>query len=331
MSQQDQLGVCALKLLAEESMVAVLRGLAEGALRPAELEHALPDVGHSVLMRRLRHLLESELVTCEHQPGLPPHARSAGVPREAHYSLTDAGRMLLEVTAEACRWEEIWCPQDERRGQAGVLAIKLIADDHTREIMLLLADGPLSPADLGGRVCDLGRSALRRRLGELVLGGLLEQRKRGRVSLYELTAGARHLALVALLAGRWEWQWSRPQHPAPGRDLHDLLHLLAPVARIPEPIAGICRLHLDVRGADDPDDPIRPAELERGLPDAGHAVVIRRLRRLLHGELVSCERQFGLSPHPRSATVPRRAYYSLTDSGRMLLEVTAEADRWEWT
>jgi DNA-binding HxlR family transcriptional regulator len=86
------------------------------------------------------------------------------------------------------------------------------------------------------------------------------------------------------------------------------------------------------------DGPIRPAELERGLPDAGHAVVIRRLRRLfrrlrhlLHGELVSCERQFGLPPHPRSAAVPRRAYYSLTDAGRMLLEVTAEADRWERT
>jgi hypothetical protein len=119
--------------------------------------------------------------------------------------------------------------------------------------MLLLADGPLSPADLGGCVRDLGRSALRRRLREMIFAGLLEQRKRGRVSLYELTAGARHIALVAMLAGRWEWQWSRPEHPAPGRDLHKLLHMLAPVARMAEPIAGICQLHLDVRGADDPD------------------------------------------------------------------------------
>jgi DNA-binding HxlR family transcriptional regulator len=253
MSQQDQLGVRALKLLAEEWMVAVLRGLADGALRPAELEQRFPDAGHSVLILRLRHLLDGELVTCEHQPGAPPHARSAGIPHQAHYSLSDAGRMLLEVTAEACRWEQIWCSQLERRGGAGALAIRLLADHHTREIMLLLADGPLSPTDLGGRVRDLGRSALRRRLGELVLGGLLERRGRERVPRYELTAGARHLALVAMLAGRWEWQWSRPEHPAPGRDLHELLHMLAPAARIPETMAGICQLHLDARGADDPD------------------------------------------------------------------------------
>jgi hypothetical protein len=61
MSQQDQLGARALKLLAGESMVAVLRALADGALRPTELEQRLPDAGHSVVMRRLRHLLDSEL------------------------------------------------------------------------------------------------------------------------------------------------------------------------------------------------------------------------------------------------------------------------------
>jgi hypothetical protein len=71
--------------------------------------------------------------------------------------------------------------------------------------------------------------------------------------VYELTAGARHIALVAMLAGRWEWQWSKPEHPAPGRDLNKLVHMLAPAAHIPEPMAGICQLHLDARGADDSD------------------------------------------------------------------------------
>ncbi|MFI5168316.1 MAG: winged helix-turn-helix transcriptional regulator [Thermoanaerobaculales bacterium] len=116
-----------------------------------------------------------------------------------------------------------------------------------------MADGPLSTKDLDRRAPELCRSALRRRLRELVLAGLLERRVRGRSSLYELTSRARHLAHVAMLAGRWEWQWSRPQHPAPGRDLNELLHMVAPVAHLAEPLAGICQLHLDVRGADDPD------------------------------------------------------------------------------
>src|ERR1700726_3340261 len=94
MSHQEQLGLRALKLLAQGSMVAILRGLADGALRPAELEHRLPDAGHSVVMRRLRHLLESQLATYERRPGLPPHGRNAGIPDEARYSLTDPGRML---------------------------------------------------------------------------------------------------------------------------------------------------------------------------------------------------------------------------------------------
>lgn len=253
MSQRDELGVRALKLLAEEWMVAVLGGLADGARRPAELERRLPDAGHSVVMRRLRHLLDGELVTCEHRPGRPPHARSAPVPHQAHYYLTDAGRTLLDLIAEASRWEQTWCSQVERRGPAGALAIALTADEHMREITLLLADGSLCTTDLDGRTHGLCRSALRRRLRDLVLAGLLERRERGRAPLYELTDGARHLALVAMLAGRWEWQWSRPEHPAPGRDLSRLLHMLAPVAHIPEPMVGVCQLHLDMRGADDSD------------------------------------------------------------------------------
>jgi DNA-binding HxlR family transcriptional regulator len=133
------------------------------------------------------------------------------------------------------------------------VAIKLTADEHTRKIGLLLADGPVSTKDLDRRAPDLCRSALRRRLRELVLAGLLERRTRGRNSLYEMTARARHLAHIAMLAGRWEWQWRRPQHPVPGRDLSDLLHMLAPVAHIPEPLAGVCQLHLDTGGAEVPD------------------------------------------------------------------------------
>jgi DNA-binding HxlR family transcriptional regulator len=220
-SQQGQAGVRALKLLAEEWMVAIMRGLARGSLRPAELERDLADGGHSAVMRRLRHLLDSELVSYERRPGLPPHGRSAAIPRQAHYNLTDAGRTLLAVPTEAARWERRWRPQADRGAAAGVSAIRLLADDHARKILLLLADGPLRTDDLDERALDLGRSALRRRLRDLGLAGLLERSERKGGPRYELTAAARRLAPVARSAGCWESRWAPAGGPARGRGLDE--------------------------------------------------------------------------------------------------------------
>jgi DNA-binding HxlR family transcriptional regulator len=253
MTQRGQLGVRTLDLLAEEWMVAILRGLAEGALRPTELERALPGAVHTTVLRRLRRLLDSDLVNYEHEPGVPPQARTAAMPPRAFYTLTDAGRALREVTAEAGRWEQTWCSPVEVGGAAGSLAIKLVADHHTRAIALVLADRPLSPRELEARVPNLGRSALRRRMGELVLAGLLQRHGRPSAPEYALTPAARRLALVAMLAGRWEWQWSQLSLPAHGADLRDLVRMLAPVARVPEPVVGVCQLHLDTGATDDRD------------------------------------------------------------------------------
>jgi DNA-binding HxlR family transcriptional regulator len=253
MSQPEQLGVPALKLLAEDWMVPVMRNLAAGVLRPAELERVLPHAGHSAVDRRLRRLLAHGLVGHEHRPGRPPRSPRAAVPRQARYHLTRAGGMLLEVAAEAERWESRWCSQQERRRAAGALAIELSADAHMRTITLLLADGPLRARDLEQANQNLCRSALHRRLRQLVLAGILERNRGGGVPRYELTAGARHLARVALLAGRWEWQCSRPSQAAPGSDLGNLLRVLAPVARLTEPVAGVCRLRLDTGRAVSPD------------------------------------------------------------------------------
>jgi DNA-binding HxlR family transcriptional regulator len=253
MAERDQLGLRTLQLLAEDWMVSVLGGLADGPIRPAELERGLSHAGHSVVIRRLRGLLDGELVSCEHQSGVPPHPGSDAIPRRAYYSLTDAGRTLGEITAEAGRWEQTWCSQLERGAPPGILALGLSANQRTRQIMLVLADSPLAVKDVHARLPELRSSTLRRRLSNLVLGGLLDRQELGRVQRYGLTARARNLAMVAMLAGRWEWQWFRPEHPVPGSDLIDLLHMLAPIARVPGPTAGICQLHLEAHGAAAPD------------------------------------------------------------------------------
>ena len=253
MAERDELGLRTLQLLAEDWMVSVLRGLTRGPMRPVDLERGLLDGGHSVVIRRLRRLLEGELVSCEHQSGAPPHPGSTAIPHRAYYSLTDAGRMLLEVTAEADRWERRWYSQLERGAPPGILAIGLSANHRTRTIMLALADGPLAVSDMRTRLPELGSSTLRRRLSNLVLGGLLERQELERVQRFGLTARARDLAMVAMLAGRWEWQWLRPEFAVPGSDLTDLLHILAPIARIPGQTSGVCQLHLDGHDAAAPD------------------------------------------------------------------------------
>ena len=215
MAERDELGLRTLRLLAEDWMVSVLTGLAGGPIRPGQLERSLPHAGHSVVIRRLHRLLEAELVSCEHRSGVPPHPGTTAVPRRAYYSLTDAGRTLVEVTSEADRWERTWCPELERGAPPGIFALGLSANQRTRKIMLALADGPLAPRDIRTRLPDLRSSTLRRRLSNLVLGGLLERHERERVQRYGLTARARDLAMVAMLAGRWEWQWLRPEHPSP--------------------------------------------------------------------------------------------------------------------
>jgi DNA-binding HxlR family transcriptional regulator len=154
------------------------------------------------------------------------------------------------VIHEAMAWESHWTPQPQRRTPAGAGAIRLLADRHTRAIMLSLADEPQSTGELERR-SPLSRSALRNRLRRLVLDGLLRARKDGCERRFELSEGSRRLASVALLAGRWEWQWERPAHNRPGSDLHSLLHILAPAVRVPEPIAGVFHLRLAVKGADD--------------------------------------------------------------------------------
>ncbi len=252
-AESEPLGLSVLQLLAKDWMVSVLRGLADGPIRVGELERVLPHAAHSVVIRRLRALLDAELVTCRRQSGIPPRRGTAGVPRRTYYSLTDAGRMLLEVTAEADRWEHAWCSRLERGVPSGIVAIGLSANRRTRMIMLALADGPLPVADVRARLPALPPSTLRRRLSNLVLGGLLEQQEAGRVARYGLTARGRQLAMMAMLAGRWEWQWLRPERVVPGSDLVALVHIIAPMARVSRPTAGICQLHLEADGVTAPD------------------------------------------------------------------------------
>lgn len=251
MRRTEQLGTDALRLLAESWMLSVVLTLADGEERPAELEQRLPRTGHAVLIRRLRRLTDRGLTVKRAQHGVPPHPRTAGVGPETHYVLSDAGRSLLDVAVEAASWERRWCSDAERSDPAGILPIRHLADRHTRQIIVHLAEEPRTAEEIEAAISTLGRSAIRRRLRELVLKGLLAATKARGPRQFELTTAARDLAALALHAGRWEWRWQRPDKAHPTRDLRDLLRVLAPLCHLDPSLVGLCQLH--VQGANDAD------------------------------------------------------------------------------
>ncbi len=66
--------------------------------------------------------------------------------------------------------------------------------------------------------------------------------------------------------------------------------------------------------------PLRPSELEQLLPGVAHSALMHRLAGLA---------QKGAVTHERIAGVPPRAYYSLADAGRALLQIPEASERWE--
>jgi len=196
-THDSQLGASTLRLLAEEPALQIMRELTGGPLRPVELGQRLPGVAHSAMMRRLADLTHTGAVTRERIRELPPRT---------YYSLANAGHALLEIPAACERWEQRWSTPG-RGGAPGAWALRLLADEHARKIMLALAAEPLGPSALEQRLPGCGRSATRWRLGRLTLHGVLTRTKEANDVRYGLTMAARHLGIIATLAGRWEWDW----------------------------------------------------------------------------------------------------------------------------
>jgi DNA-binding HxlR family transcriptional regulator len=234
-SQGGQLGAPILRCLAEEWTVPVLRELSAGSLRPSELEERLPRAPHAALTRRLRDLRISGVLIRERSGGLSP---------QAEYTLSDSGRALMAIPEAAERWGRNWSRLDSGRRPAARLALRLTADEKTRTILLALADGPLRPAALDERLPQIGRSAARDRVSQLHAAGILKPVELDGHPRSSLTPNARRLALIGMLAARWERQWPQEGEGTDSDDLPGLLRLLAPVVQIPEPVAGVCQLRI---------------------------------------------------------------------------------------
>jgi DNA-binding HxlR family transcriptional regulator len=90
----DVPGLWALGLVRDPHTRALVRALADGPLRSAELRARVPQLAHSTLMRRLKTLPEQGVLVREKHAG------------KVHYALADGARHLaiLPLRAAQCEW-----------------------------------------------------------------------------------------------------------------------------------------------------------------------------------------------------------------------------------
>ncbi len=227
MVPQRHIGHATLELLREDYSAPILRALMDGTRRPVDLEQRLPEIPHSALMRQLTGL---------RRRGLAEHVRHSGLHPAAEYTLTSSGRVIVGVTGAAVRWERAWTPVPH----GGLQALRLIADERTREILLALAPAPLTAAELA-RQAPLPRTSLRNRLADLLQRGILSRDDHH----YELTDSARDLMLIAVAAARWEWEFDPPTSAPLAVNVARTLHMYAPKAQLAADLRGHCTIHVD--------------------------------------------------------------------------------------
>lgn len=243
-----QPGDVALALLGDEWTVALIGELAKGPLSAAELERRLRPIAHAPLVERLKDLSLREIVVRER--------RSGGASR-AQCALTERGRGLAKIVAEAARFETERLGSAAGRppgGGAGAQTLSLVADGHNRAIGRTLAHGPLSGAEIERTLPGAAHASLSRRLHDLEqMGAVTVRRETSGRSACELSAYGRRLALLALHAASWERCWASPDAQQPS-DVGGLVHVIAPLARISRRFAGACRLHVQAPAGEPPID-----------------------------------------------------------------------------
>jgi DNA-binding HxlR family transcriptional regulator len=247
MSDRQQLGDATLDLITDGSTLAVLSELSGGPVSALEIEDRAQGIPRWTAFRRLQLLERDGFVSLAHESETLPHKKDRRAATRAPYALTELGReFLLEIAAAAARCEQTWCPPPPARlGAPGLWALGIVKNSHTRALLRALADGPLRSAELQVRLPHLAHSTLMRRLKTLPESGILVREKHAGKVRYALTDSARHLAILPLRAAQCEWRRATPSDRALSGDLPGLLHVLAPLARIPSDTNGACGWHLD--------------------------------------------------------------------------------------
>jgi DNA-binding HxlR family transcriptional regulator len=238
MSALEVFGTRCLDVLSDEATLAILLHLREQPSSASQVETSVDGIGYRVALARLRLLLLRGLVDLVvdgdgHQQRRVPHR------------LTTSGRAILTVLDAAADCEAGWPRPPESFGPPGSTALGVSADPACRAIARVLAHDRLRAGDLERLMPDISHGTLLRRLRYCTALGLLSTENEGRSAWLSLSDAARRLASLAMSAACWEWVFDDRDKGLMASDLAGLIYQLAPLARVPEDMNGIVKLHED--------------------------------------------------------------------------------------
>jgi DNA-binding HxlR family transcriptional regulator len=240
----DRTGTQALRLLATPINVNVIQALAEGPRPLFDLRQAAGFPPQTTMRGNMRLLSRTGLLT-QH--------RQAGFPGPMDVELLVAGRELLFVNESLRAWL-LTAPTGpiELGSSAAKGAVKALVEAWASSIMRALAARPLLLTELDSVIRDLSYPALERRLGAMKVVGQVERMPgRAGTTPYAATEWLRRAMSPIIAAVRWERRYLREQTvPIKSRDVEAAFLLAVPLLAIPIGSSGICRMAIELRGAD---------------------------------------------------------------------------------
>jgi len=240
----NRAGAQALSLFASPLNSLILRALAQGPMRLADLRQGVGGPAQTTLRAYLCNLIDV---------GAVAKIKRNGMPYAVSHELSPQGRELLFVLDVLDAWLA-HAPQGEIKLGAGPAkaAIKAFTDGWDATIVQALVATPRSLTELDNLIAEVSYPALERRLSALRFSGLVKAvPSQGNGTPYTVTDWARRGIAPLIAAARWE-HLNLPQDSEPVTWVETEAGFLMALGlvELPERISGECVLALDTKGTE---------------------------------------------------------------------------------
>jgi len=231
-------------LLSVPLNIEVLTAL-DGGPRPlVDVRRAIGSPPPTTFRGHLRRLTELRIVE---------RARRNGFPGNLDLALGPAGRELMPVVQALSTWLDA-APEGpiEPGSVAARSSIKALVEGWSNSIVRAIAARPLSLTELDRIISTLSYPSLERRLEAMrQTGQIVPCQGPGRGTPYTVTEWLRRAVMPLGAAARWE-RTHLPDVSRPiGRlDIEAAFLLAVPMLSLPRHLSGVCRLAVDLPGAE---------------------------------------------------------------------------------